>query len=112
MKDPKFDISIVGLNREPAYANFRASATYTFSISDGFVRTHADVIFSDGGFEIIEQKGKSAEIAARVALERLLVAGCNPFEDQIFIQIPYRQAEFFSKYGSFLQRFPSVLGPH
>lgn len=108
MRDPKFDIELVSLNRERAYAKYKASSTYTFAISDGPATTHADVIFWDGGFEIIEEKGKSPKTAAKLALERLLGAGCNPFEGQIFIQIPYQQAEFFSKYGNFLQKFPSV----
>ena len=107
MKD-KFEILMVGLNRERAYAKYKASATYTFAISDGRAKTHADVIFSDGGLEIIEQKGKEAKAAARLALQRLLVSGCDPFEAQIFIQIPYRQAELFSKYGNFFHEFPSA----
>lgn len=108
MKDLKFEISLIGLNHERAYAKYKASTTYTFAISHGPAKTHADVIFWDGGIEVIEEKGKSSKTAARLALQRLLSAGCDPFEDQIFIQIPYRQAEFFSKYGNFRQRFPSV----
>jgi hypothetical protein len=107
VRDPKFDIVLVGLNRERAYAKYKAATTYTFAISDGPARTHADVIFWDGGFEIIEGKGKSPKTAAKLALQRLLGSGCDPFVDQIFIQIPYCQAEFFSKYGNFLQTFPS-----
>jgi hypothetical protein len=108
-EEGKFDIALVSLNRERAYANYKAFATYTFAIYDGPVRTHAEVIVEDGGVEIIEQKGKDAREAARLALERLLVTGCDPFEAPIFLQIPYQQAEFFSKYSSFLQKFPSVL---
>jgi hypothetical protein len=108
VKDLRFQIALVGLNRERAYAQYKASTTYTFAISDGPARTHADVIFPDETFELIEGKGKSAKTAAKLALERLLVGGCDPFEDQIFIQISYRQAEFFSKYGNFLQKFPSA----
>jgi hypothetical protein len=108
VKGRKFEISMVGLNRERAYAKYKASTTYTFAISNGRAKTHADVIFSDGGLEIIEQKGKNARAAAVLALQRLLVTGCDPFKAQIFIQIPYQQAEFFSKYGNFLHKFPSV----
>jgi hypothetical protein len=108
-EEGKFDIALVSLNRERAYAKFKAFATYTFAISDGPVKTHAEVILEDGGVEIIEQKGKDAREAARLALERLLVTGRDPFEAPILLQIPYQQAEFFSKYSSFLQRFPSVL---
>jgi hypothetical protein len=108
-EDVKFDIALVSLNHERAYANYKASATYTFAISDGPVRTHAEVVMTDGGCEVIEQKGKDAKEAARLALERLLVTGCDPFEAPIFLQIPYQQAEFFSKYSSFLQKFPRHL---
>jgi hypothetical protein len=108
-QDMKFAIALVSRNRERAYAKYKASATYTFAISDGPVRTHAEVILTDGGQEVIEQKGKDAKAAARLALERLLVTGCDPFEGPIFLQIPYRQAEFFSKFSKFLQKFPASL---
>jgi hypothetical protein len=105
-EDVKFDIALVSRSRERAFAKYKASATYTFAISDGPVKTHAEVVLTDGGSEVIEQKGKDAREAARLALERLLVTGCDPFEAPIFLQIPYQQAEFFSKYSSFLQKFP------
>ena len=103
----KFDIALVSSNRERAYAKFKASATYTFSISDGPAKTHAEVLFTDGSLEIIEQKGKTAKAAAKLALERLLLAGCDPFQAPIFLRIPYRQAEYFSKFGNFQQKFPN-----
>ncbi|MGB7436806.1 MAG: hypothetical protein WBR26_26605 [Candidatus Acidiferrum sp.] len=103
----KFDIALVGSNRERAYAKYKASATFTFAISSGPVKTHAEVILTDDSLEVIQQQGKDARAAARLALERLLITGCDPFEDSIFVQIPYRQAEFFSKFGNFLQKFPS-----
>jgi hypothetical protein len=105
-EDIKFDIALVSRSRERAFAKYKASATYTFAVSDGLVKTHAEVVLTDGGSEVIEQKGKDAKEAARLALERLLVTGCDPFEAPIFLQIPYQQAEFFSKYSSFLQKFP------
>jgi hypothetical protein len=108
-EEPKFDIELVSLNRERAYANYKAFATYTFLISDGPVKTHAEVILEGGGLEVIERKGKKAGDAAKLALERLLVTGCDPFEAPIFLQIPYQQAEFFSKFSSFLQKFPASL---
>ena len=46
-------------------------------------------------------------MAARLALERLLTNGCNPFEGPICLQVPYREAEYFSKFGNFLTKFPS-----
>jgi hypothetical protein len=103
----KFDIALVGSNRERAYAKYKAFATYTFSVSHGLEKTHAEVIFVDSSLEVIERKGRDVRAAARLALERLLTTGCDPFENSIFVQIPYRQAEYFSKFGSFLREFPS-----
>ncbi len=108
-EDVKFAIALVSRSRERAFANYKASATYTFAISDGPVKTHAEVVMTDGGSEVIQQKGKDAKEAARLALERLLVTGFDPFEAPIFLQIPYQQAEFFAKYSSFLQKFPCRL---
>jgi len=103
----KFDIFLVGSNRERAYAQYKASATYTFSVSHGPEKTHAEVILTDTSLAVIEKTGRDARTAARLALERLLTRGCDPFENSIFVQIPYRQAAFFSKFGSFLREFPS-----
>lgn len=107
MSDKKFQIALLGWNRERAYAKYPAAATYTFAVSDGPVKTHAEVILADGGSEIIEGHGKDARAAARLALERLLVTGCDPFEGPIFLQVPYQQAEYFSRFGNFLTKFPS-----
>ena len=107
MSDNRFQIALVGWNRERAYAKYPAAATYTFAVSNGPVKTHAEVILTEGGLEIIERKGKDARAAARLALERLLTTGCNPFEGPILLQVPYRQAEYFSKFGNFLTKFPS-----
>jgi hypothetical protein len=109
VSDTRFHIALVGWNREKAYAKYRAAATYTFAVSDGPVTTHAEVILTDGGCEIIEQTGKDAKMAARQALERLLIRGCNPFEGPILLQVPYREAEYFSRFGNFLTKFPSYL---
>jgi hypothetical protein len=106
VSDKRFHIALVGFNRERAFAKYRAAATYTFTVSNGPVKTHAEVILTDDGREIIERKGKDARAAAQLALERLLTTGCNPFEGPIFLQVPYRQAEYFSKFGNFLQKFP------
>ena len=107
MSDNRFQIALVGWNRERAFAKYPAAAIYTFAVRNGAVKTHAEVILTDDGLEIIERKGKDARAAARLALERLLVTGCNPFEGPIFLQVPYRQAEYFSKFGNFLTTFPS-----
>jgi hypothetical protein len=102
----KFDIALVSTNRERAYAKFKASATYTFAISNGPAKTHAEVIVADDSLEIIEEKGKTAKAAAKLALEKLLNAGRDPFEAPIFLCIPYLQAEYFSKFGTFQRKFP------
>jgi hypothetical protein len=103
----KFGIALVSLNRERAYAKYQASATYTFAITSGPERTHAEVILTNGSSEIIEFRGKDVRAAARLALERLLGRGCDPFESPIFLQIPFQQAEYFSKFGEFQKKFPS-----
>ena len=71
------------------YKHYKASVVYTFTISNGLVNTHGDVVLTDGGVEIIEQRGKDPKTAARIALERLLKHGRNPFETQIFLNVPY-----------------------
>lgn len=83
-EDVKFNIALVSRSSERAFAKYKASATYTFAISDGPVKTHAEVVLTDGGSEVIERKGKDAKEAARLALERLLVTGCDPFERRSF----------------------------
>ena len=103
----RFDIALVSSNRDRAYAKFKASATFTFAISKGTAKTHAEVVVADGSLEIIEGKGKAAKAAARLALEKLLTRGCNPFQDPILLCIPYPQAEYFSKFGTFPQKFPN-----
>jgi hypothetical protein len=70
------------------------------------LKTYAEVILTDGRFEIIEKEGKDVKVAAKLALERLLGRGCNPFEFAIFLQIPHREAEYFSKFGNFQKQFP------
>ena len=97
----KFEIALVATNREGAWPGYQASATYTFVITDGFLKARAEVILSDGCLEIIEQGGKNSKAAAKLALEHLLVAGCDPFQTPIFLRVPYRHAEYFSKNGSF-----------
>jgi hypothetical protein len=99
------NIAVAGLSREWSFGGSKASATYTFSIFDGVVKTRAEVILADGGFEIIEQRGKDAEAAAKLALERLLLERCAHLERPIFIRISYPHAEYFSKYGYFHQSF-------
>jgi hypothetical protein len=95
------NIALVGLTRERACGGSKASATYTFSIFDRDKKTRAEIILTDGGFEIIEKMGNGAKVAARLALERLLAAGRDPSEEPIFLRIPYPHAEYFATCGSF-----------
>jgi len=74
---------------------------FTFTISNGLVTAHSDVVLTDGGMEIIEERGKDPKTAARIALERLLKQGRDPFETQIFLNVPYGHAEYFSKNGDY-----------
>jgi len=83
------------------YKLYKASVIYTFTISNGLANTHGDVVLTDGGVEIIEQRGKDPKTAARIALERLLKRGRDPFKTQIFLNVPYGHAEYFSKNGNY-----------
>jgi len=58
-------------------------------------------MLTDGGIELIKRAGKDAKAAARLALERLIVEGCDPFQTPIFLRVSYWHAEFFSEYGNF-----------
>ncbi len=97
----EYDINLVNVDRELAEGHYKASVVYTFTISNGLVNTHGDVVLTDGGVEIIEQRGKDPKTAARIALERLLRQGRDPFETQIFLRVPYGHAEYFSKNGTY-----------
>ena len=102
MNFERFKIALVASNRERAWAGYEASATYTLAITHGLLKARVEVMLTDGCLEIIEHKGKDSKTAARLALEQLLVAGCDPFQTPIFIRVPYRHAKYFSKYGRFL----------
>src|SRR6516165_11434079 len=70
------NIELLWSNRERALRGCpEASATFTFTISDGPFKARAEVMLTNGDIEIIERAGKKAKPAARLALERLLVAG-------------------------------------
>jgi hypothetical protein len=97
-----FDIEFVRCERERALRGcLEASATFTFAISDGPLKARAEVMLTHGGIEAIKRTGKGAKAAARLALERLLEIGCDPFQTPIFLRVPYWQAELFSEYGNF-----------
>jgi hypothetical protein len=67
-------------------------------------------MLTDDGVEVIKGAGKDAKAAARLALERLIAEGCDPFRTPIFLRVPYWHAEFFSEYGNFNQvpAFPKI----
>jgi hypothetical protein len=62
---------------------------------------YADVLMTDGAVDAIAQKGKDPETAARVALERLLRGGRDPFAGLIRIKIPFGHAAHFARYGNY-----------
>jgi len=97
----EYSINFVNMDRELPDGHYRASVVFTFTISNGLVNTHGDVVLTDGGMEIIEERGKDPKTAARIALERLLKQGRDPFETQIFLNVPYGHAEYFSKNGDY-----------
>ncbi len=97
----EYKINFLHEDRELADGHYKACVVYTLTISNGVVNTHGDVVLTDGGMEIIEQRGKDPKTAARIALEWLLKQGRDPFETQIFLNVPYRHAEYFSKNGNY-----------
>lgn len=74
---------------------------YRFEIFDGPMKTHANVVLTEAGAEIIERGGKDPKSAASIALHRLLKSGRDPFASQISLQIPYGHAAHFSRYGNY-----------
>lgn len=103
------DIQFAHLNRERKCRGSKGSTTFTFDILNGS-STRAEVIFTDGGVEIIEQCGQDAKKAARLALERLLAAGRNPFRFPVFLRVSYQHAEYFAKHGNFHESLCGVGG--
>lgn len=105
-----FEIAFVGVTRERPYAGQKPSATYTFAISDGHIKGRAEVVLADGGYETIRQTGKDAKAAAKLVLKRVLADGCDPFKNTLFLRVPFRHAEYFSRYGSFHASHRIALG--
>ena len=63
----EYSINFVNMDRELPDGHYRANVVFTFTISNGLVNTHDDVVLTDGGMEIIEQRGKDPKTAARIA---------------------------------------------
>jgi hypothetical protein len=97
----EYTIDVVNVEREVADQHYKAKAVYTFTISNGFAKTHADVVLTEAGAAIIEQKGKDPQTAAKIVLERLLKQGRDPFESQILLTVPYGHAEHFARFGNY-----------
>ena len=76
----EYSIDVENVKREVADQHYQAKVVYTFTISNGFAKTHADVVLTEAGAAIIEQKGKDPKTAAKIVLERLLKKGRDPFE--------------------------------
>lgn len=100
------DIELVGVNRERGDEAFKPSLTCNFLISDGAKNAHAEVIFVDGGFDLIERQGKNGKAAARIALKLLLHHGCNPFDAPLFVRISLQHARHYAAYGDFHSNLP------
>jgi len=93
----EYSINFVNMARELPDGHYRANVVFTFTISNGLVNTHGDVVLTDGGMEIIEQRGKD-----RDSRENRFGKGSSNkdethFETQIFLNVPYGHAEYFSK---------------
>jgi len=96
-----YEVTFVEIAGAQDNADPKASVIFRFEIFNGLKKTRADVALSHGGLEIIEKGGKDPRSAARIALDRLLRSGRDPFESQIFLQVPYGHAAYFSKNGNY-----------
>lgn len=104
-----YDVDFLGVEREIAEGQFHASVIYRFAISNGLSNTHADVLMTDGAVDVIERKGKDPGAAARIALERLLRNGRDPFQRVILLKIPFGHAAHFATYGNY-ETLPILTG--
>jgi hypothetical protein len=96
-----YELEFVRVGGDQSFGQIKASVVYTFSISNGHDKTKADVVITCGGVEVIEKGGKDPKTAAKIALDRALKKGRNPFASRISLQMPYGHAEYFSKQGNF-----------
>ncbi len=95
----RYEIDLASVQRE--IVGSKASVIYKFRIASGLSTAYCDVLMTDGGIEVIENRGKDPETAARIALERLLRGGRDPFAGSILIKIPFGHAAHFAKYGNY-----------
>jgi hypothetical protein len=97
----EYSINLVNVEKEAANGPHRAYVVYRFAISNGSANALGDVLLPEGGVNVIEQKGKDPQTAAKIALERLLKSGRDPFETQILLSVPIGHAEYFSRNGNY-----------
>ena len=97
----EYSIDVENVKREMVDQHRKAKVVYTFTVSNGFAKTHADVVLTEAGVDIIEQRGKDPQTAAKIVLERLLKQGRDPFEAQILLTVPYGHAEYFARFGNY-----------
>lgn len=105
----EYDIKLVNVEKEEMERKHWATVVYKFRISNGSANIHGDVVLTEGGVNIIEKNGRDPQTAARIALERLLSRGRNPFETQILLKIPFGHAEYFSRFGNY-ETLPTLTG--
>jgi antitoxin component of RelBE/YafQ-DinJ toxin-antitoxin module len=96
----EYRIDLENVKRGMVDQHYKAKVVYTFTISNGFAKTRADVVLTEAGVNIIEQKGKNPQTAAKIVLERVLKQGRDPFETQILLTVPYGHAEYFARFGN------------
>jgi hypothetical protein len=75
----EYSIDVVNVEREVADQHYRTKAVYTLAISNGFAKTHADVVLTEAGAAIIEQKGKDPQTAGQDRPGEALEARPRPF---------------------------------
>jgi hypothetical protein len=97
----EYTVNLENVEEKTAEGHYRASVIYRFAISSGSAATHGDIALTEAGIEVIEENGKDPKTAARIALERLLKAGRDPFERRIFVRIPFGHAEHFARFGNY-----------
>jgi hypothetical protein len=97
----RYEIAQAVVQREIAEGAGQPRIIYKFRIASGLSTAYCRVLLSDGGFEVIEQNGKDPETAARIALERLLRGGREPFVGSIHLKIPFGHAAHFARYGNY-----------
>jgi hypothetical protein len=97
----EYSINLVNVEKEAPNGPHRAYVMYRFAISNGSANAFGDVLLPEGGVDVIEQKGKDPKTAAKIALERLLKSGRDPFETPILLSVPFGHAEYFSRNGNY-----------